>query len=285
MWVICLVFWKTFSRLTKCYNCVIKIKVKEMKTKPYVVPGPGSLDFRAGELYSYSKKRDGFEKGVFVNSGESVLIRTVERVTLFSGAGLVLNKSSIARRGLAVATQLLEPMYDDYIWLSLTNVGRFPQKIYKGDKIVQLILLLPKVKLSSQKNPLTLSLGNEIAVFKSSSDLENFSIKKGYFLNPGEFVLGISQERVSLEMDGGVGVLTQTDNCFYHKIRVLEGIVNPGFNGKIVIEIKNMGSNPVRIEPGIEMYKMHFVPAKTFGQYSSFLGSKYVGDKTDTPQL
>lgn len=279
----------------------MRSKIKGCLVSPLVNPSPGSLDLRAGKLYTFKGGADGnppsikevktFEQGGFIiNSSESVLIRTEEKVNLFSSdtTGLILNKSSIARKGLAVATQLIEFGHNDHVLLTLTNVNRFPQKVFQGDKITQLALLSTDKKSEVQTclQTCSLTLGNEISIFKSSSEIENIPIAEGYSLSPGEFILGISQEKVALDSHGVIGILTHTNNCFYNRIRVLEGLINPGFKGKIVIEIKNSGNNPIRLEPGMEMYKVRFVPAQTFGDYSSFLGSKYVGDiKTSTPQL
>lgn len=69
-------------------------------------------------------------------------------------------------------------------------------------------------------------------------------------------------------------------------IHVTAGFIDPGFCGRITLEIKNMGTLPVRLYPGMKIAQIVFEQLTTpcdrpYG--SEGLGSKYQGQDSVTP--
>lgn len=285
---------------------------------PPLIPnqlGPGSLDLRIGEICSFKKaekgkryglhsppplKKENLDKGFSLEPEQAVLVTTMERISLpFSpkAIGWLTNKSSLARKGLSVSTQMIDPGHDGTITFLLQNLNSFPTVLNRGDRIAQMVMISAKnnhyawyrTDPSCEQEIIPgfsiLTLGNEFGVFKESDKVEN-TTQESFLLQPGQFVLGITREEVCLESKDVVGMLIRTSAHFYENVYVLEGLLNPGFKGKIVLEIKNGGHVPVRLIPGEEIYQIFYCPAFTFGSYDESSKSKYVGtEKTNRPQL
>lgn len=108
-----------------------------------------------------------------------------------------------------------------------------------------------------------------------------------FILHPGEFVLGTTHERVTLPDDlvarlegksslGRLGLL----------IHSTAGFVDPGFSGRVTLELSNVANLPIAIYPGMKIGQISFqtmtTPAdKPYG--SGDLGSKYQGQDGPTP--
>ena len=112
-----------------------------------------------------------------------------------------------------------------------------------------------------------LRLGNAFRLFKithmshidlskknGDPDTELIEIPDGgeFLLHPGEFVLGVTKESVELPADiagridgrsslGRLGVIVHST----------AGHVDPGFKGKLTLEISNIGKLPISIVPGM----------------------------------
>jgi deoxycytidine triphosphate deaminase len=278
--------------------------------------GPGSLDLKIGKICTFIEgEREIIEPNClppieFVNlrkkfilePGESVLITAREKIffpTHLRGAGLLTNKSSWARKGLSIATQMITSGYRGRPTFSVTNYSKFPVVLKKNDRIAQMVFavitespwfkasLNPKPDTGSPSYYMPLTLGNEFVVFKN--DLKGYetiivSNKDGYLLRPGEFVLGITREKVCLRSSGYVALLSYPDGFVQKGVHIFEGLLNPGYIGKITLEIKSI-YRPVILYPGTEIYRAYFFPAYTFGSYAENPRSQYVGDeKTDHPQ-
>ncbi len=117
-----------------------------------------------------------------------------------------------------------------------------------------------------------LRLDNEFAVFrrrevpyidprKTIDYTEKIFIEddKPFILHPGEFVLGKVKEYIKLPPDlagavdgrsslGRLGILTHITSTF----------INPGWGGKLVLEINNIGKMPVALYPGMRICKVVF---------------------------
>lgn len=283
--------------------------------------GPGSLDLRVGRICTFIKskehnkiytldsppplKEENLDHGFVIEPDTAVLITTMESVHLPLPprvVGWITNKSSLARKGLSVATQFVDPGHSGPLTVLLENLSRFPITVCRGDRIVQMILIPaehnPHAWYKAEQTPprnkpgpnflTSLTLGDTFGIFKGSGAVKNITMPEGksFTLNPGEFVLGITREEISLESEGVVGMLVYTDAYFYQDVWVSEGLLNPGFKGKIVLEIKNRSNLPVKLVPGVEIYRVYYCSAFTFGSYVQTPGSKYVGEeKTNRPQL
>jgi len=141
-------------------------------------------------------------------------------------------------------------------------------------------------------------LGHDFRVFNHSSkpyidpkkedtfkDLtKTITLKDGdYFvLQPSEFVLGITQEEITLPDDiaarvegrsswGRLGII----------IHSTAGYIDPGFQGKPTLEISNIGMMPILLYPGIRICQIAFEKLTSPAQvpYSKKKDMKYFGDR------
>lgn len=118
-----------------------------------------------------------------------------------------------------------------------------------------------------------LSLGNEFKLFRTSSrpyiDVRNYSDHtesimisdgKPFIIHPNEFVLAGVRERIEIPADlaayvdgrsslGRIGIV----------VHVTAGWVDPGFRGRLVLEMTNVGRMPVAIYPGMRICKLVFM--------------------------
>lgn len=149
-------------------------------------------------------------------------------------------------------------------------------------------LVDPFIKDNLQPASLDLRLSNEFIVFENHNqkfiDLasvedngvvhKNVSFDDGFVLHPGEFVLGATEEYVRIpsvlvarlegkSSIGRLGIL----------VHVTAGYIDPGFQGRITLEIYNLRNIPILLRPGlpfcqISFYEMSEEPEKTYsGRY------------------
>lgn len=77
---------------------------------------------------------------VYLRSGDFALASTFERFVMPKNyVGIVHDKSTWARRGLAAQNTVIEPGWEGYLTLELTNHGDSELMIYAGDPIAQII--------------------------------------------------------------------------------------------------------------------------------------------------
>ena len=109
---------------------------------------------------------------------------------------------------------------------------------------------------------------------------------KPFMLHPGEFALGSTQERIELPDDlvarlegksslGRMGLL----------IHSTAGFVDPGWQGRLTLELSNVARLPIALYPGMKIGQISFLrlskPAeRLYG--SPELGSKYQGQSGPT---
>ncbi|MBI4175612.1 MAG: dCTP deaminase [Candidatus Aenigmarchaeota archaeon] len=106
---------------------------------------------------------------------------------------------------------------------------------------------------------------------------------KRFVLHPREFVLGITMERVTLPGDiaayidgrSSLGRLGITAH-------ITSGWVDPGFSGRLVLEISNMGKMPVIVYPGMRMCKILFFNLNSPAEvpYNRKKDAKYANQET-----
>lgn len=114
-----------------------------------------------------------------------------------------------------------------------------------------------------------LRLGSRFQVFKNLHqpfiDVRNpgeytelFDTKnEAFILHPKEFVLGMTVESIRIPPDlvayvdgqSSLGRLGITSH-------VTAGWIDPGFSGKLVLEISNLGKMPVKLYPGMKICKL-----------------------------
>ncbi|MFH1229105.1 MAG: dCTP deaminase [Candidatus Aenigmatarchaeota archaeon] len=136
------------------------------------------------------------------------------------------------------------------------------------------ILIEPKLKDEQYQSAwVDLTLGNEFRIFKSTqcalvdpkksediTELISVNDEKPFIIHPGEFVLGAVNEYVKFPDDlagavdgrsslGRLGVVVHITSTF----------VDPGWEGKLVLEITNVGKMPVALYPGMRICKLVFM--------------------------
>lgn len=143
-----------------------------------------------------------------------------------------------------------------------------------------------------------LRLGHEFAVFKHGSvpyvdvrriDSQDFMAKvrvrqsKPFIMQPKEFVLATTVEHVALAHNilarlegrsslGRLGII----------VHATAGVVDPGWYGRIVLELANHGVMPVALYPGMRICSLTFerVSSVVDVPYGKKSGQKYAGQST-----
>lgn len=117
-----------------------------------------------------------------------------------------------------------------------------------------------------------LSLGTEFRVFrhteeafidsrdpKEYTDFVKKEDGKPFIIHPGEFVLGITRERVRIPDDMAAYVDGRSSlGRLGLTAHITSGYVDPGFEGRLVLEISNLGKMPVILYPGMKVCKILF---------------------------
>lgn len=152
-----------------------------------------------------------------------------------------------------------------------------------------------------QPSSVDLHLGADFQVFRNSrypyidpsreqaglTERVDASAKEPFVLHPGEFVLGTTIERITLPDDivarlegksslGRLGLL----------IHSTAGYVDPGWDGRLTLELSNVANLPIVLTPGMKIGQISFTQMTTpverpYG--SPELGSKYQGQVEATP--
>jgi len=152
-----------------------------------------------------------------------------------------------------------------------------------------------------QPSSVDLHLGPHFQVFRNSRypyidpsreqaglmELVGASAEDPFVLHPGEFVLGTTTERIVLPDDivarlegksslGRLGLL----------IHSTAGYVDPGWDGRLTLELSNVANLPIILMPGMAIGQVSFFQMTTpverpYG--TPGLGSKYQGQTDVTP--
>lgn len=173
-----------------------------------------------------------------------------------------------------------------------------------SDKDVKAYLKSGKLKIEpldidEQLMPIgvDLRLGNEFMLFKmnrkshidpskkedlsSTTHLVKVEEGKAFMIHPGEFVLGMTKEYVELPDDlaaridgrsslGRLGIIVHST----------AGHCDPGFTGRLTLEISNIGKLPVALYPGMKFCSLIFEKTTTPVERSYKRIGKYVGAKS-----
>lgn len=158
------------------------------------------------------------------------------------------------------------------------------------------IVVSPFKRKNIQPSTLDIELSNEFRVFQNYdvgiidtrevSDVSKLvKIKKdgSFIVHPGEFILGSTIEKIKLPNDiaatiegrsslGRIGLI----------IHATAGYIDPGFSGKVTLEMSNISNLPIKLYPGMRIGQIAFFMMSTpvdtpYG--SKELGSKYQNQK------
>ena len=101
-----------------------------------------------------------------------------------------------------------------------------------------------------------------------------------FVLHPGDFVLGTTKERVEIPPDllGTVQGRSSLGRLAV-VIHATAGIVDPGYKGQITLELSNLGTAPVSLNPDMRISQLIFTELKSRAErpYGTERGSKYQG--------
>jgi len=115
-------------------------------------------------------------------------------------------------------------------------------------------------------------------------NMRTIEVKEGdpFIVQPGEFVLGVTEETLTVPDDlvvrvegrsslGRLGII----------IHSTAGFVDPGFSGTITLEISNLNRLPVALYPGMRVCQLAFemMTSPAEEPYHLKVGSKYQGQK------
>ena len=141
-----------------------------------------------------------------------------------------------------------------------------------------------------------LSLGNEFKIFKTTKhsfidvkepidNTETVTLDHGetFMLHPGEFVLGHVKENVSIPDDLAAYVDGQSSlGRIGMVVHITAGFVDPGFSGRLTLEMTNVGKLPVLIHPGMKICKLVFFKLSSPAEvpYYKRKDAKYHGQKS-----
>ncbi len=103
---------------------------------------------------------------------------------------------------------------------------------------------------------------------------------EAFVLHPGEFVLGATRERVAVPPDlvarvegrSSIGRLAVV-------VHATAGFIDPGFDGRITLELSNLGRLPVKLYPGMRISQVvfHTMTSPAERPCGPGRGSKYQG--------
>lgn len=160
-----------------------------------------------------------------------------------------------------------------------------------------------KISIEPLENPkeqiqpacVDLRLGSEFRVFKYTKeafiDSRNpkeyteavHSNGEPFVLHPKEFILGITHEKIKVPGDlaayidgrsslGRIGITAH----------ITSGWIDPGFKGRLVLEISNLGKMPVTLYPGMRICKLFFFKLNSPSEvpYNMRENAKYMNQET-----
>ena len=117
-----------------------------------------------------------------------------------------------------------------------------------------------------------------------ASNMRTITVADGepFIVQPGEFVLGVTQERITVPDDLVVRVEGRSSigrlGIIVHSTA---GFVDPGFQGTITLEISNLNRLPVALYPGMRVCQIAFEEMTSAAEtpYDKKPHSKYQGQQ------
>lgn len=128
-----------------------------------------------------------------------------------------------------------------------------------------------------------LTLGNEFRVFKTTSQpyidvkdptdhTEKITVNEKFIMHPGEFVLGQVNEKIKIPDDLAAYVDGRSSlGRLGLVVHVTSGFVDPGFSGRLVLEMTNVGKMPLAIHPNMRICKLVFFKLSSKAEKPYFL--------------
>lgn len=136
-----------------------------------------------------------------------------------------------------------------------------------------------------------LTLGGYIRVFKKADNIpmtrqidykkytKKVSIRKGYILEPGELVLGITKEHITLPDD--VCGWLQSRSRFARVgliVHMTAPFMQPGIDNHQVLEMLNAGPHDLKLVPGVKLCQFIFERTEGKARYRGKFGHQSIRD-------
>ncbi len=165
------------------------------------------------------------------------------------------------------------------------------QRLAQGDLVVE---PLADPDLQIQPASIDLRLDSRFEVFRTSrlacidpyelpaDAMERLEVPPGepFVLQPGDFVLGSTMERVRIPSDlvGRVEGRSSLGRLAI-VVHATAGFIDPGFEGQITLELSNLGRTAVKLYPGMRISQivLHQLTSPAERPYGHARGSKYQG--------
>lgn len=99
-----------------------------------------------------------------------------------------------------------------------------------------------------------------------------------FILHPGDFVLGTTKERVEIPPDLIAHVEGRSSlGRLAVVVHATAGLADPGFRGRITLELSNLGTAPVALKPEMRVSQLTFTELTSPAErpYGADRGSKY----------
>jgi len=136
---------------------------------------------------------------------------------------------------------------------------------------VFMVYRLPHVACIDSRDPQSVSGYTEQIVIEDGS---------GFILQPGEFALGSTLERIAVPADLVARVEGRSSiGRIAVVVHATAGFIDPGFEGEITLELANLGRCAVKLYPGMRISQVvfHTMTSPAERPYGPARGSKYQG--------
>ncbi len=178
---------------------------------------------------------------------------------------MILSDQDLAAR-LAAGDIVIEPLDDPELQIQPASVD-----LRLGNTFV--VYKLPHVACIDSRDPRSVSGYTEEIVIAEG---------EGFILQPGEFALGSTLERVKVPSDLVARVEGRSSiGRIAIVVHATAGFIDPGFEGEITLELSNLGRCAVKLYPGMRISQVVFHTMKSPAQrpYGAARGSKYQGQR------
>jgi len=120
------------------------------------------------------------------------------------------------------------------------------------------------------------------STFENLTEVIKIEENKPFVLQPGQFILASTLEEVELPDDIGARIEGRSS---WGRLGIIvhstAGYIDPGFKGKITLEMSNIGMLPVLLYPGMRICQLSFEKLSSPAQkpYPQKKDAKYFGDQ------
>jgi dCTP deaminase len=121
---------------------------------------------------------------------------------------------------------------------------------------------------------------SQLSEYAQETDADRTIEQDEFILHPGDFVLGTTKERVEIPDDLIAHVEGRSSlGRLAIVVHATAGIVDPGYEGQITLELSNLGKAPVALTPDMRISQLTFTELKNRAEvpYGKERGSKYQG--------